>query len=264
MSLRSLDRTTNARPDVSDAEWQIRCDLAACYQLMDLYGMSDLFATHLSARVPGPDHHFLLNDRTLLFDEITASSLLKVDMDGNLVSGSSGEINSAGFIIHSAIHMNRPELACVLHSHTAANNAVAMLKEGLLPISQAAMIIMGFVSYHDYEGVADNLDERARIANCLGPDGHIIILRNHGSLTVGRTVAEAFVWMYRLEAACRFQVAGLSCGRPIQTISDDGIRHAIEQGKKLFGRGGEAEPGMGEWASLLQKLERERGESYRS
>ena len=199
----------------------------------------------------------------MLFEEITASSLLKIDMEGNLVAGK-GEVNTAGFVIHSAIHMYRPELACVLHTHTPANNAVAMLKEGLLPLSQKAMIMMGFIGYHDYEGVADNLDERARIARDLGPEGRVIVLRNHGALSVGHTIAEAFVWMHRFETACRFQIAGLSCGHALQTVSNAGVLHTIEQGRKLLGSGGAAEPGVPEWPSLIRKLERERGSSYRT
>lgn len=211
MTVSKLGVTTDPRPaGMSEAEWKARCDLAACYQLVDLYGMSDLSATHISVRVPGPQDHFLLNPLGTLFDQITASSLIKVDVEGRLVDGEEKSINRTAFVIHSAVHMARHDLACVLHAHTQANNAVAALKEGLMPLTQKACTVLGVLSYHDWEGPANRLDERERIARDIGEHGRVVILRNHGALTVGRTVGEAFVWLHLFETACRFQMAALA------------------------------------------------------
>ena len=248
----------------SPEEWALRCELAACYQLVDMYGMSDLAATHISVRLPGNEHHFLINRFGMLFDEITASSLLKIDLEGNVVGEGAGLLNPAGFTIHSAIHMHDPSLACVLHTHTRANNAIAMQKEGLLPLSQKAILLWDFLRYHDYEGVALDMSERERIVRDLGADGRVVILRNHGGLTVGNSVGEAFVWMYRLEAACRYQVDGLAGGRELARLSDADVQHAAAQGRKALGRGGWAECGKLEWPALVRKLERERGAAYRT
>ncbi|MBM3347485.1 MAG: class II aldolase/adducin family protein [Betaproteobacteria bacterium] len=249
---------------ISPAEWKVRCDLAACYQLVDLYDMADLTGTHISARVPGPEHHFLLNPYGWLFDEITASSLIKVDLNGNVVWGPRDKLNFAGFVLHSAIHMAVPELICVLHSHTVANAAVGMHKSGLRPLSQKAMILQHFLRYHDYEGTADNLDERARVVANMGTEGRVMILRNHGALTVGRTVGEAFSWMYTLEMACKQQVAGLTGTEDdITQLSPDLIAHVREQGRAGLSPGGHSERGF-EWPALLRKLERDRGTAYRT
>ncbi len=249
---------------VSPEEWHVRCDLAACYQLADLYGMSGTIGTHISARVPGPDDHFLLNPLGTFFDEITASSLIKVDVDGNMVSGSREQMNPAGFVIHSAIHMARPDLICVMHTHTTANNGVAMLKDGLLPLTQNALMLRDFLAYHDYEGAALFLDERERIVQDLGPDGRCMILRNHGALTVGRSVGEAFSWMYMLETACRQQVAGLAGNRELCWLSLETVDLVAAQGRATLGSGGWAECGKQDWPGLVRKLERDRGPSYRS
>jgi len=247
---------------MSPEEWQARCELAACYQLTDLYRMSDMAGTHISLRVPGPEDHFLLNPFGWLFDEITASSLLKVDVEGNVIAGSSEKLNFAGFVIHSAIHMARPELVCVMHTHTRANNGVGMQKEGLLPITQKALLMYHFVRYHEFEGAALNLGERERILSDMGEDGRAMILRNHGALTVGRSVGEAFSWMYKLEMACQHQIDGLAGNRELHWPTRDVIDTTIAQGRKLFEPGGHAEPGKLEWAALVRKLERERGTSY--
>ena len=254
-------------PDgISAEEWAVRCDLAAAYQLIDLYGMSDLTGTHISARVPGPDDLFYLNPLGILFDQITASSLITVDLDGNIVDGDA-DMNFAGFVIHSAVHMAKPELTSALHTHTVANNAVAAMQEGLLPMTQKALLNLSFVKYHDYEGGALDVDERQRIVRDLGDDGRIVLLRNHGALTVGSSVAEAWVFMYRLEMACRMQVAAMSCAAggmtPIE-LSPEVILHTMEQGRKALSPGGAFEAGTQEWPSLLRKLERERGTSYRT
>ncbi len=249
---------------ISAEEWAVRCELAACYQLTDLYGMSDLAGTHISARVPGPEDHFLLNPFGYLFDEITASSLIKVDVKGNVVAGKSEQLNFAGFVIHSAIHMERPELVCVMHTHTRANNGVGMQKEGLLPISQKALLMYHFVRYHDFEGAAFNLGERERILADMGEDGRAMILRNHGALTVGRSIGEAFVWMYKLEMACQHQVDGLSGNRELHWPTQEVQDLTIQQGRDLFKPGGHAEAGRLEWGGLLRKLERQRGTGYRT
>ncbi len=249
---------------ISPEEWKVRCDLAACYQLTDLYGMSDLTGTHISARVPGPEHHFLLNPYGWLFDEITASSLIKVDVKGNVIWGPKDKLNFAGFVIHSAIHMAVPELICVMHSHTVANAAVGMHKSGLQPLSQKAMLIQHFLRYHDYEGAADNLQERARIVANMGTEGRCMILRNHGALTVGRSIGEAFSWMYTLEMACKQQVAGLTGTEgDITELSAELVGHVREQGRAGLSPGGHSERGF-EWPALVRKLERDRGTSYKT
>ncbi|NKB58024.1 MAG: hypothetical protein GKS00_17005 [Alphaproteobacteria bacterium] len=245
----------------SPEEWEARCDLAACYRLVDLYGWSDLFGTHISLRVPGTEH-FLLNPYGLLFGEITASSLIKVDQDGQVVGEAEYPINPAGFTIHSAIHMSSYELNAVLHTHTRAGNAVACMKEGLLPYHQKALTLIGFVSYHDYESVALDHSERERLVKDLG-DGRIMVLRNHGLLTVGETIAEAFFWMYRMEMACQYQVDLLSLGRELQLPSKETQDYTIEMGKKLFGKGGSASKNM-QWGAMTRKLEREVGTDWLS
>jgi ribulose-5-phosphate 4-epimerase/fuculose-1-phosphate aldolase len=249
---------------MTSEEWQTRCELAACYQLVDLYGMSDLAGTHISARVPGSEDHFLLNPLGLFFDEISASSLIKVDLEGRVIEGNADQLNPAGFVIHSAIHRARPHLTCVLHTHTRANNAVAMQQDGLLPLSQKALVMFDFIGYHDYEGSAEALGERERIVDDLGPEGRVLILRNHGALTVGCSIGEAFVWMHRLESACRYQVDGLAGGRPLNLLPESVIRHTRTQGRRILGPNGYMQCGAVEWPALVRKLERERGTSYRN
>lgn len=247
--------------DAAEAEWRVRCDLAACHQLVDLYGWSDLSGTHISARVPGTDH-FLINPYGLLFDQITASSLLKVDRDGAVLGDGDRPFNPAGFLIHSCIHRARPDVNCVLHTHTRAGNAVAMQEGGLLPLSQKALIVTGWIAYHDYEGVVLDAAEQDRLTRDLG-DKAILVMRNHGLLTCGDTVGAAFVWMHRVEAACRYQVDGMAGGAPLRTPGEEVRRRTIEQGLRIFAPNGHARVGM-EWPSLLARLERERGTSYRS
>jgi ribulose-5-phosphate 4-epimerase/fuculose-1-phosphate aldolase len=199
------------REHVSAEEWQARVDLAAAYRLVAHYGWDDLIFTHISARVPGPDHHFLINPYGLLFSEMTASNLLKVDLDGNLVEPTPYFFNPAGFTIHSAVHAAREDAKCVLHLHTVAGVAVSCQEQGLLPINQTAMLLNGQIAYHEYEGVALLLDERPRLVADLGAK-NAMILRNHGTLTVGQSVAEAFLEMYFLERACATQIAVLAGG----------------------------------------------------
>jgi len=249
-------------PDGMTAEeWQTRCDLAAAYRLAALYGWTDLAGTHFSARIPGPEDHFLLNPFGMLFGQITASSLIKVDCDGNMIGESDYPFNPAGFVIHSAIHMNRPELTAVLHTHTRAGAGVSSQKHGLLPINQKQLTLMGFLGYHDYEGAALNEDERTRIVRDLGDDGRCMILRNHGLMTVGESIAEAWVWMYRLEAACQFQIDAQAAGGEFYELSEETKQYTIDQGKRLFTSGGIAPCGF-EWPSLLRQLD-DAGEVYR-
>lgn len=245
---------------MSTEEWQARCDLAACYRLVDLYGWSDFFGTHVSLRIPDTDH-FLLNPLGMLFDEITASSLIKVDENGALLSDSDYPINPAGFTIHSAIHMSSPQLNAVIHTHTRAGNAVACMKEGLLPVHQKALIILGFVAYHDYESVALDLNERERIVSDLG-DARILILRNHGLMTVGRTIGEAFLWMSRIETACRYQLDLLSCGRELQELTQETRDLVVKQGREIFADDG-SESGEQLWPAMIRKLERSAGTDWR-
>jgi len=202
------------RPEMSAAEWQQRVELAACYRLLAHFRMTDLIYTHCTVRVPGEPGRFLINPYGFRWEEITASSLVKIDVDGNKVGDSPHRVNPAGFTIHSAVHMSRHDAACVIHTHTRAGMAVASLKEGLLPLNQIALQFYGRLGIHDYEGIALDLDERARIIADLG-DKCGVLLRNHGLLTVGRTVAEAFNLMFYLERACEVQVATLSMGREI-------------------------------------------------
>ena len=201
-------------PDMSAAEWQQRVELAACYRLLAHFRMTDLIYTHCTVRVPGEAGRFLINPYGYRWEEITASSLVKIDVDGNKVGDSPHRVNPAGFTIHSAVHMTRHDAACVIHTHTRAGMAVASLKEGLLPLNQIALQFYGRLGLHDYEGIALDLDERERIIADLGTKCGLL-LRNHGLLTVGRTVAEAFNLMFYLERACEVQVATLSMGREI-------------------------------------------------
>jgi ribulose-5-phosphate 4-epimerase/fuculose-1-phosphate aldolase len=197
VSLREPSRS----PAISDEEWQLRCDLAACYRLVALSGWDDLVFTHISARVPGPEHHFLINPYGMTFDEITASSLVKIGLDGKPLTSSRYPVNPAGFTIHSAVHEVREDAGCVMHLHTLDGTAVATSKEGLMPLNQTAQLIIGDLAYHDYEGVALDHDERPRLQQDLGTK-NLVLLRNHGTLTIGRTVADAFMRMYYLERAC--------------------------------------------------------------
>ena len=200
------------RSSVSEEEWQARVDCAALYRLVAMQGWDDLIFTHISMRVPGPEHHFLINPYGFLFEEITASSLIKVDLEGNVVQETDRFINPAGFTIHSAVHAAREDALCVIHLHTDDGVAVSAMKDGLLPISQTGMIAMADIAYHDYEGVALNHDERERIVADMG-EKSLLILRNHGTLTVGRSAAEAWIRMFFLERACAMQVRALSAGR---------------------------------------------------
>ena len=236
---------------VEGAEWAQRVDLAACYRLVAAFGWDDLIFTHISARVPGPEHHFLINPYGMLFSEITASSLVKVDLEGRKVAASPYEINPAGFTIHSAIHATRKDALSVLHVHTVNGVAVSAQPEGVLPMSQHSIFVLSSLAYHDYEGVALELDEQSRLLRDLG-EHEGMILRNHGLLTVGASIAEAFNSMFRLERACRVQVAALSCNTEIRVPP----REIVEASWRLYQPGVRRRFGVLEWPALLRKLDR--------
>ncbi len=245
----ALIRSTKGQ--VSAAEWAARTDLAAAYRAVAMFGWDDLVFTHISARVPGPEHHFLINPYGMMFEEITASSLVKIDLQGNKVMESPFEINPAGFTIHSAVHEAREDAQCVIHLHTIEGVAVSCQKEGLLPISQQSLYPMIGLAYHDYEGVALNPEEKARLVRDLG-DKSSMILRNHGLLTCGETTADAFLFMYILQKACEVQIRAQSGGGELIRIPQpivDGIRKAAKQ--ILRGAGG-----MIAWPGILRKLDR--------
>ncbi|MBP6877393.1 MAG: class II aldolase/adducin family protein [Phenylobacterium sp.] len=241
------------RDQVSEEEWALRVDLAAAYRLVAHYGWDDLIFTHLSARVPGPEHHFLINPYTHMFDEITASSLVKIDVDGNRVMDARQPVNKAGFVIHSAIHMGRDDAHAVLHLHTPHGQAVSAMAEGLLPHTQTAMIARHDVAYHDFEGIATDLGERERLVADLGTK-NAMILRNHGTLTVGESVAHAFLRMYYLERACEAQVLMLSAGRDGLYNPPQGVAEKVEHQTAPAGMKRLAE-GLA-WPALLRKLDR--------
>ncbi len=235
---------------VSAQEWELRVQLAACYRLVALYGWSDLVFTHISARVPGPEHHFLINPYGLMFDEITASSLVKVDQRCNKVIDSPFPVNPAGFTIHSCIHDARPDIACVLHTHSRAGVAVSAQKCGVLPISQQSTFVLASLAYHDYEGVALRDDEKPRLVADLG-DRNFLMLRNHGLLVVGPTVADAFLSMYIFENTCRIQIDAQAGGELVQV--DPAILNGMAQVMKTVTSGQGAQIA---WPALLRKLDR--------
>ncbi len=236
--------------DCSAEEWAVRVDLAAAYRLVALHGWDDLVFTHLSVRVPGMDH-FLINPYGMLFEEITASSLVKVDVDGNKVGASAYPVNPAGFTIHSAVHMNRDDAHCVVHLHTVQGQAVSAQEGGLLAITQTALIIHDDVAYHDFEGVAEDLEERERIVADLGAH-NLLILRNHGTLTTGRSVAEAWLRMYFLERACEAQVAAESGGGSLVETTPE----ARERTNAIAQAGMDKISNELTWPALLRKLDR--------
>ena len=238
---------------ISEAEWKVRVDLAAAYRLVALYGWDDLIFTHLSARVPGPEHHFLINPYTHMFEEITASSLVKIDVEGRKVDDSPAPINAAGFVIHSAVHMARADAAAVLHLHTPHGQAVSAMRAGLLPHTQTAMIARHDVAYHDYEGIATNLEERERLVADLG-DKHSMVLRNHGTLTLGASVAQAFLRMYFLERACETQVMMLTAGRDALNEPNEGVAEIVRD--QVSGTSMAMAAEMLAWPALLRKLDR--------
>jgi ribulose-5-phosphate 4-epimerase/fuculose-1-phosphate aldolase len=237
------------------AEWQARMDLAACYRLVDLYGMSDMMANHISMRVPGEEGAFLINAYGMMYEEITASSLIKIDVEGNVLSKPDfGEfnygINKAGYVIHSAVHAARHEVDCVIHTHSWASMAVSALECGLLPLTQTAMRFLK-IGYHDYQGVVLDAAEQASLLQDLG-QGEALILRNHGALVVGRTVGEAFNWMHRLELSCRSQLAAMACNSPFVQVP----QAVLEETWNNYQPGTRRPYGQMEWPALLRKLDR--------
>ncbi|MDQ0590633.1 class II aldolase/adducin family protein [Variovorax paradoxus] len=236
---------------VSAEEWQLRVDLAACYRLVALYGWSDLVFTHISARIPGPEHHFLINPYGLMFDEITASSLVKVDQQCNKIIESPYAVNPAGFVIHSAVHAAREDIQCVLHTHTRAGIAVSAQKNGVLPISQQSTFVLASLAYHDYEGVAFRDDEKPRLQADMG-NANFLMLRNHGLLTCGKTIADAFLSMYTFENTCQIQIAAQSGGGELTQVNPrivEGVGQAMKV--QTGGLGGQFV-----WPSLIRKLDR--------
>ena len=236
---------------VSEEEWKLRVDLAAAYRLVAHHGWDDLIFTHMSVRIPGPEHHFLLNPYNLMFEEVTASALIKVDLNGNPVDPTQFITNPAGFTIHSAIHMARHDAHAVIHLHTPHGQAVAAHEDGLLPLTQTAMLIRGDLVFHDYEGVATDLEERGRIVADLGHN-NAMLLRNHGTLTIGETVGEAFIRMYFLERACEAQIYALSAGDRVNNPPQGTPEVAAQQGQiglKVAAR-------LLAWPALLRKAYR--------
>ena len=238
---------------MGEAEWQTRIDLAACYRLVDLFGWSDLINTRITARVPGPHDHFLINRFGMLYDEITASSLVKIDIEGNNVEPSDEPVNRGGFAIPSTIHRARPNIACVIHTHTIAGCAVSMQKAGLLPLNQHALQVIGDLAYHDYEGTGRSESERARFLADFG-DKHIMVLRNHGLFIIGRTIAEAFIATYRMERACAMQLAFQRSGAEFNPLSDEVVNAGYARSRAGAARG--HDPNTLDWPALLRKLDR--------
>ncbi len=242
---------SSVQAQVSAQEWQLRQDLAACYRLVAHYGWSDLVFTHISARIPGPDHHFLINPYGLMFDEITASSLVKVDQHCNKLNDSPYSVNPAGFVIHSAIHEAREDAGCVLHTHTRAGVAVSAQKDGVLPLSQQSTFVLASLAYHDYEGVAFRPDEKPRLQTDLG-HANFMVLRNHGLLVVGKTIADAFLSMYTFEATCQIQLAAQSGGGALTHVDPRIVSGVAESMRVQTGGLG----GAFVWPALLRKLQR--------
>nr|WP_315466178.1 class II aldolase/adducin family protein [uncultured Rhodoferax sp.] len=244
-------RTPSVQSQVSEQEWQLRQDLAACYRLVALYGWSDLVFTHISARIPGPEHHFLINPYGLMFDEITASSLVKVDQHCNKLIDSPYPVNPAGFVIHSAVHEAREDAGCVLHTHTRAGVAVSAQRDGVLPLSQQSTFVLASLAYHDYEGVAFRPEEKPRLQADLG-HANFLVLRNHGLLVVGKTIADAFLSMYTFEATCQIQIAAQSGGGALTPVNPQIVSGVSEAMRVQTGGMG----GAFVWPALIRKLQR--------
>ncbi|MGI9199488.1 MAG: class II aldolase/adducin family protein [Woeseiaceae bacterium] len=257
MQYRNKATNMTVQEQVSEEEWQTRVDLAACYRIIAMHGWDDLVFTHISTRVPGPDEHFLINPYGMLFEEITASSLVKVNLAGEKVLESEHSVNPAGFVIHSAIHEARHDAACVLHTHTRAGVAVSAQAKGLLPLSQISLFPYATLGYHDYEGIALNEAEKPRLVADLG-DNFALILRNHGLLTIGASIPDAFLMMYALETACQTQIMAQSGGGELVQVPApivEGIKAQVEQVTRGLG-------GQIAWPGLLRKLDR-RDPSFR-
>ena len=246
----SLAGSVSLKGKVSQEEWRARVDLAALYRLAALHGWDDMIYTHISGRIPGPEHHFLINPYGLFFGEITASSLIKIDLEGAILQETAYFINPAGFTIHSAVHAAREDAHYVMHLHTDQGVAVAAQKEGLLPLSQHALVVLPSLAYHDYEGIALNHDERARLVHDLG-DKQVMLLRNHGTLAVGKTAGDCWLGMFYLERACKQQVMALSCGRENVLIAPEDSQAEV---RSVVSRG---MGGALAWPGCLRRLDRE-------
>lgn len=246
-----MGSVTAIRGTVSEAEWEARVNVAALYRLVALHGWDDLVGTHISARIPGEEHHFLLNPYGMLFDEITASSLLTIDLEGRQLTESDYKYNKAGFTIHSAVHMSRPDAMYVIHLHTNYGIAVSCQKQGLLPMNQTAIAVTGSLAYHDYEGVATNLAERERLVADLG-EKNAMILRNHGTMACGPNAGGAWQAIFRLERACEYQILAQSGGAEIIPLSDD----VIDSRSNAASTGALLPRGEFIWPALLRKLDR--------
>jgi len=246
------------RDQVGPEEWQVRVELAACYRLMDHFGMTDLIYNHITARVPGSERHLLLNLYGLLYREITASSLVKIGLDGEIVWQPDTDygVNKSGYVIHGAIHRARPGTSCVIHTHTPAGMAVSAMKCGLLPLTQTAMKFVGHIGYHDYEGPATRAAERERLVRDLGAHD-ALILRSHGLLTCGATIAQAFNTMHQLELSCRTQVAAMAARTELIVAPQDVLEHTAD----LYQPGSRRPYGILEWPAMLRLLEAEQKNS---
>ncbi len=250
-----------ARPShISEVEWRTRVDLAAFYRLVHHHGMSMLVYNHITARVPGPEHHILINEYGLSYEEVTPSNLVKIDVDGKVVDDAQGrgehEVNHAGYIIHSCIHRARPDVSCVAHTHTRAGVAVSCLKDGLVPMNQEGLQFYNRIAYHDYEGIAVYEDEQKRLVANLG-EKDVMILRNHGLIATGRTISEAFRRLYYLELACRLQIDVMSAAQPWSPPPPEVCEHTAKQwdeGVASIGTGKDAQ--TREWPALLRMLDR--------
>lgn len=244
--------TQSVKDIVSPEEWATRIDLAACYRMVAHYGWDDLIFTHISARVPGPDAHFLINPYGMLFEEVTASSLVKVDLDGNKVLDSDFDINPAGFNIHSAVHAAREDAHCVLHLHTNEGVAVSILEDGLEAFSQASLFPLSGLSYHDYEGVSLDPDEKQRLVADLG-DNNFFVLRNHGLLTCASTIPDAFLFMYIMQRAAETQLLAQGTGKPLIKVPDAILAGIQSMAKEVLKSSG----GQMAWPGILRKLDRD-------
>ena len=252
-----IERRPTAAAPACAAEMQARRDLAACYRLADRMGWSDIISAHISHRVPGEPDRFLINPYGMLFDEITASSLVKTDARGTIHGESAFGINPAVLVIHAAVLDARPDLNCVMHLHTRDGTAVSMQRDGLLPASQHALVVWDKLGYHEFEGLALDDDEKRSLVRDLGDDKKLLLLRNHGTLSCGATMGETFMLMYQLERACRMQVAALAGARPLYPIAPEVVARCAAQGTQVFGKDGFVPQGRLEWAALLRKLDRE-------
>jgi ribulose-5-phosphate 4-epimerase/fuculose-1-phosphate aldolase len=241
----------SVKSKVSKEEWQARVDLAACYRMIAHYGWDDLIFTHISARVPGPEHHFLINPFGMLFEEVTASSLVKVDLQGNKVMDSDFDVNPAGFIIHSAIHEAREDAACVMHLHTTAGVAISTLEQGMQAYSQQSLFVLSSLSYHDYEGVAVNPGEKVRLVADLGTT-NFMILRNHGLLTCAHTIPDTFLLMFLMQRSCEIQLQAQAAGQPMLLINDKILAGIQAQASEVTRSAG----GALTWPAILRKLDR--------